>query len=302
MALGILYVLLQSSYVQTKLVKYFTQRIEATTGVKIQIGGVNFRPMSSLVLTDVLLRDFKNDTLLYCQDLRVKADSFDLIDRTFNIREVVLDHATFNLWVQDSTNDTNIELLLASLDKGGGDGSSEIRQGNGPGWLIGLQKISLRHSRFTYREEIFEPVDYGVNWTDVDCRELNVDVTGFNFADSPMKMEVSGLSFIEKSGLQMKSMGGKVRAGASNLLITDCRFELGRSNVDLVKLEYNWIPGQHDWKYFTTRMQQYYELGPSAVSFIDLAYFNGILRGITNTVKCSGIVSNTIEQLEGHDL
>ena len=302
MALGILYVLLQSSYVQTKLVKYFTQRIEATTGVKIQIGGVNFRPMSSLVLTDVLLRDFKNDTLLYCQDLRVKADSFDLIDRTFNIREVVLDHATFNLWVQDSTNDTNIELLLASLDKGGGDGSSEIRQGNGPGWLIGLQKISLRHSRFTYREEIFEPVDYGVNWTDVDCRELNVDVTGFNFADSPMKMEVSGLSFIEKSGLQMKSMGGEVRAGASNLLITDCRFELGRSNVDLVKLEYNWIPGQHDWKYFTTRMQQYYELGPSAVSFIDLAYFNGILRGITNTVKCSGIVSNTIEQLEGHDL
>lgn len=45
----------------------------------------------------------------------------------------------------------------------------------------------------------------------MDCRELNVDVTGFNFADSPMKMEVSGLSFIEKSGLQMKSMGGKVR-------------------------------------------------------------------------------------------
>lgn len=165
MALGILYVLLQSSYVQTKLVKYFTQRIEATTGVKIQIGGVNFRPMSSLVLTDVLLRDFKNDTLLYCQDLRVKADSFDLIDRTFNIREVVLDHATFNLWVQDSTNDTNIELLLASLDKGGGDSSSEIRQGNGPGWLIGLQKISLRHSRFTYREEIFEP---GRLWSELD--------------------------------------------------------------------------------------------------------------------------------------
>ena len=38
------------------------------------------------------------------------------------------------------------------------------------------------------------------------------------------------------------------------------------------------------------------------MSFIDLAYFNGVLRGIDNTVKCSGIVNNTINKLEGHDL
>ena len=49
-------------------------------------------------------------------------------------------------------------------------------------------------------------------------------------------------------------------------------------------------------------MQQYYELAPSSVSFIDLAYFNEILRGITNTVKCHGIVSNTVKKLEGENL
>lgn len=301
--LGILYALLQSSYVQTSLVKYVTQRIEETTGVRIQIGGVDFRPMSSLVLNDVLLRDFKNDTLIFCQDLRVKADSFNWVERSFNIREIVLNKAVFNLWVQDGTNATNIEMLLDSLAKGSSPETVEPLGDSGKkNWLVGLQKISLRNSRFTYREEIYEPTDYGVNWTDVDCRDLNVDVLGLNFTDSPMELEVSGLSFVEKSGLQMKSMSGRVRAGASHLLITDCHFDLERSSVDLMKLEYHWTPNQHDWKYFTTRMQQYYELGPSSVSFIDLAYFNGILRGITNTVKCSGIVSNTIEQLEGHDL
>lgn len=301
--LGVLYALLQSSYVQTSLVQYVTQRIEETTGVKIQIGGVDFRPMSSLVLNDVLLKDFKNDTLVYCRDLRIKADSFNFVDRTFHIREVVLDRAVFHLWVQEGTNATNIEMLLDSLAKGQNKNvTASLEKTGQKNWLIGLQKISVRNSRFTYREEIFEPTDYGVNWTDVDCRELNVDVMGLNFTDSPMKMEVSGLSFVEKSGLQMKSMSGKVRAGASNLLITDCRFDLERSSIDLIKLEYNWTPNQHDWKYFTTRMQQYYELGPSSVNFIDLAYFNGVLRGITNTVKCSGIVSNTIDQLEGHDL
>lgn len=302
--MGVLYILLQSSYVQTTLVKYITQRIEETTGVKIQIGGVDFRPVSSLLLEDVLVKDFKEDTLLYCQRLKVKADSFNFVDRTFTIREITLDRATFNLWVSDDgTNATNIEMLIDSLQKEQTPTlppQPQLRADKD--WLIGLQKVSLRNSRFTYREEVFEPVDYGVNWTDVDCRDLNVDITGLNFSESPMRVDIAGLSFVEKSGLVVKNMSGKVKAGSSNLLVTDCHFEFERSNVELIKLEFNWTPNQHDWKYFTTRMQQYYELGPSAVSFIDLAYFNGVLRGITNTVKCSGIVSNTIEQLEGHDL
>jgi len=298
-----LYALLQSPYVQTSLIRSLTHHIEVTTGVKIQVGGVDFRPMRSLVLNDVLVRDFRNDTLLYCEDLRVKADSFSILNRTFNIREIVLDKAVFHLWVEDSTNNTNIEILLDSLNRSSRSSLSSTAKGTKQSnWWVGLQKIKLRNSRFTYREEIFEPVDYGVNWTDVDCRDLNVEVTGLDFTGSPMSMEVSELNFVEKSGLILKNMGGKVRAGADNLLITDCHFEMERSSVDLIKLEYNWTPDQHDWKYFTTRMKQYYALGPSSVSFMDLAYFNGILRGITNTVKCSGVVSNTIEQLEGHDL
>ena len=43
--LGGLYGLLQTSYVQTSLVKYITEKIEENTGVKIQIGGVDFRPI-----------------------------------------------------------------------------------------------------------------------------------------------------------------------------------------------------------------------------------------------------------------
>ncbi len=304
LSVGIVYLLLLSPFVQTYLVRYITHRIEQTTGAGIRIGGVDFRPMRSLVLNDVLLKDLKSDTLLYCRNLRIKADSFNLIQRSFTIEEILLDEATFNLWVEDSTNVTNIEMWLEALQKSSqekvsGDG---VPEGKGSDWLVGLKKISMRNSRFTYREEILDTVDYGVNWTDVDCRDLNVDVSGIDFSGSPQRMEVANLCFREKSGLVVKNMGGKVRMSASDLLITGCHFEFERSSVELTRLEFNWIPNQHDWKYFTTRMQQYYELGPSSVSFIDLAYFNGILRGIDNTVRCSGVVSNTINHLEGHDL
>lgn len=303
--LGVLYLLLKSPYVQTRLVDYITRQVETETGVKIRVGGVDFRPMRSLVLNDVLLKDFKNDTLIYCRDLQVKADSFNWLNRSFTIREILFDRACFHLWISRGEENaaTNIEMFLDSLQRQKDTETPQlVPLEKERGWLIGLKKISVRNSHFTYREEAYEPIDYGVNWTDVECRDLNVDISDFNFTEGPVRMLVSGLSFVEKSGLQMRDLSGQVQIGDDYLLITDCRIGLERSMMDLVKLEFRWTPNQHDWRYFTSRMQQYYELGPSSVSFIDLAYFNGVLRGIDNTVKCSGIVSNTIEQLEGHDL
>ncbi len=303
--LGICYTLLQSSCVQTSLVKYITQRVEESTGVRIQIGSVDFRPVRSLVLNDVLLKDFKNDTLIYCQNLRVHADSFNLVNRSFVVSEIILDKACFYLWISRGEEDskTNIEVFLDSLrGRNTGIEGKEQNLQQEKGWLVGLKKVGIRNSHFTYKEEEYKPVNYGVNWTDVDCRELNADLAGFHFDEGSVGLVVSGLSFVEKSGLRMQDLNGRVSIGGDNLVITDCRIELERSKVDLMKLEFKWVPKQHDWRHFTTRMQQYYELGPSAVSFVDLAYFNEILRGIDNTVKCSGIVSNTIHQLEGHDL
>lgn len=304
--LGISYALLRTPYVQTSLVRYFTERIEQKTGVKIHIGGVDFRPMKSLVLSDVLLRDFREDTLIYCKNMRVVADSFNLVNRSFTISEVVFDEAYFNLWITRGENGAvmNIEMFLDSL---AGKSQNQVTEetekvSGGRGWLVGLDKISVRRSRFTYREDEYEPVDYGVNWTDIDCLDLNVDVSEFNFSETVTGMRVSGLSLREKSGLTIKRLDGKLAMKSGNMMVTESRIVLERSNVDLIKLEYNWTPDQHDWRNFVRKMHQYYEIGPSSVSFIDLAYFNGILRGIDNTVRCSGIVSNTISELEGRDL
>lgn len=304
------YVALHTPYVQTFLVHKVTDRIERATGVRIQVGGVDFRPMSSLVLNDVLMKDYRNDTLLYCRDMSVKIDSFRLLDKSFTIKEVSLDKAYFNLWVTRGEDGAvmNIEIFLDSLLKkqAGEKEAEQVEQveqkREGHGWLIGLEKVSVRNSRFVYQEEERDDVEYGVNWTDVDCRDLSVDVSGFDFGEDKSGLTVTGLSLREKSGLYIRELDGKAVFRSGNMTITDSRIVLDKSDLDLIKLEYSWTPNQRDWRYFVQRMQQYYELGPSSVSFIDLAYFNGTLRGMENTVKCSGIVSNTVDKIEGQDI
>lgn len=303
MLLCLSYAVLRSPYFQTRLVKYFTDRIEETTGVRIQIGGVDFYPMSSLVLNDVYLEDNRKDTLLFCEDLIVKVDSFNIFKRSFVVRQVLLDHAYFNLWLKrgEPQSVMNIEAFIDSLGKMNSNKEPEIKEET-QAWLIGLDKISLRNSLFRYKEDVFEPLTYGINWTDIECRELNVDISQMDFSDGNFGMRVSDLSLQEKSGFTIKELDVKLQAKSGNLLITEGKIELARSLLWLKKMEYNWTPDQRDWRNFITKMQQYYELSPSYVSFQDLAYFNESLLGITNTLTCSGIVSNTVDKIEGRDL
>lgn len=297
------YVALRLPPVQTRLVRYFTERIERNTGVSIQIGGVDFRPMRSLVLEDVLLKDLRNDTLLFCKDFRVKIDSFRWADKSFVVREVLFDDAYFNLWIERGEEHAimNIETFLEALQPSDGK-EEEVTEKSGKGWLIGLDRISIRRSRFVYREQEYEPVEYGINWTDVVCHDLNLDVTGLDFSGGKTRMVVSDLSLKEKSGFIIKQLDAQLVATDGNLLITESKILTERSVLNLKKLEYNWTPNQSDWRNFITRMQQWYELSPSSVSFIDLAYFNGSLCGIENTVECSGVVFNTVDKIEGKDL
>lgn len=304
--LGVAYVLLRLPRVQTVLVGYVTERLEAETGVKVSVGGVDFRPMRSLVLNDVLVRDFKEDTLVYCRDVYVRADSFSLSNRRWRVREVELDGACFHLWMArgDEEAPTNVERFLDSLSRGrrAEAGAADGAAGGSPGWLAGLRRVKVVNSTFTYREEEQDTVEYGVNWTDVECRQLGVELSEFDFSGDVVRMRVDGLGCVEKSGLVLKEMEGLVEVDDGRLVVRDCRFGMAESRVELMKLEFRWTPGQHDWRYFTRRVKQVYELGPSAVSFHDLAYFNEVLRGIDNTVLCSGVVKGTVSRLEGRDL
>lgn len=297
------YFALMTPYVQTKLVDYFTRILEERTGTTITIGRVEFRPIESLILSDVFVKDCRQDTLMFCERLVMRVDSVSFVKRKFTITEATFENAVFNLWIerkQDGSESlTNVEELINSL-------SASVKDtvpSTSLGWKVNLTRVSLFNSRFRYIENDYEPVDYGINWTDVDCRELNVMISGIKFSKSGRyEATVSGLSFKEKSGFEVTNMRGKMVATDDKLLVTNTLIQTERSEAHLDTLEYNWIPDQEYWRNFITKMEQRYVFSSSSVHFDDLAYFNGKLLGMNNIVRGSGVVFNTISNLQGKDL
>ena len=70
------------------------------------------------------------------------------------------------------------------------------------GWNVNLTQVILKDCRFRYIESDYEPIDYGINWTDVECRNLNVRIFGIDFRTSntgPKLMDfVSGKSQVSR--------------------------------------------------------------------------------------------------------
>lgn len=293
---------LMTPFVQTRLVDYFTRILEERTGTTISIGRVEFRPIESLILNDVFVQDCRQDTLVFCERLVMHVDSVSFVKRRFTITEATFERAKFNLWIERRKDGgeslTNVEQLINSFSPVEVDSVPK----SSSGWNVNLTQVNLRDCRFRYIESDYEPTDYGINWTDVDCRHLNVRVSGIDFSNKQYKARVNDLSFIEKSGFEVTNMGGQVVASDDNLLITGTLIKTPRSKAYLDTLEYNWVPEHDYWRNFTTKMQQRYVFSSSLVHFDDLAYFNGKLLGMHNTLFGSGVVFNTISNLEGRDL
>jgi hypothetical protein len=294
--------LLQSAGVQTRLVYWFTEKIEAETGVRIIIGGVDFRPLKSLVLNDILVKDFRNDTLLYARNAVMAIDSVSLFQRSFKVKELTFEDAYFNLWMSrgDKNSVMNLEVMLDSLSSFAS--SSDKSESSGGAWVIDLEKIKVRNSRFTYREEKKDSVFYEINWTDVDCRELNVDILRPNFSGDETFMDIRGLSFKEKSGFEVKEIDGVMKLRSGHLDVSGIKIKTERSDLHLKSLQFDWKPNNGYWRNFTSRMEQRYEVAPSEVSFEDLAYFNEGLLGIRNVFTCEGVVTGTVNKLKGTNL
>lgn len=299
--LFLVYLLFRSPVIQTHIVQYVTAEIKERTGADITVGAVDFRFMDSFILKDLLIMDFRNDTLLACRELQARVDSFSLFRRGFVIRELTLDELFFDLYMErrEPISLMNIEVLLDSLNK---LSSTTNETSTSSSWQINLERIKIKNSRFIYQEQEKDQVDYGVNWTNIDCRDLNLTLSGFKSQDSVFYMQIENLSLREKSGLTITNIAGLAAFKSGNLIVTDAEVALANSRLDLRKLEYTWTPDNQDWRNFVTRMQQYYELGPSTVSFTDLAYFNDNVLGMDNVARCQGIVFNTVHQIQGKDL
>jgi hypothetical protein len=287
-------------FVQTRLVAYFTHQLRERTGLELSIGRVDFRLLETLVLEEVLLKGSGEDTLLFAGRLFVRLDSVNLIRSTFTVKELCFEKALFNYRIQrgQERSSSNLDILQKAFSRE----EESTTDTTSPRWQIPFSKIELRDCRVTYAEKGGGGVAYGINWTDVECREVYALLYGIDLAGGGVRTGVKGLRLKEKSGFTLHELSGDMYLDDTCLLVTNTLIRAGRSHLRLDTLAYEWVPGAGYWRNFVWKMNQRYLFSDAEVYFSDLAYFNATLLGMDNAIAGSGEIYNTVANLSGKNL
>ncbi|MBP3420092.1 MAG: translocation/assembly module TamB domain-containing protein [Marinifilaceae bacterium] len=304
------YGLLHVPFVQTQLVNLVTSFLYLGKGVDISVGEVEFVPIKSLNIKDLLVKDFKKDTLLYSRNLQLKIGKVDFVERDLRISEVRFDSAHFVVWRDadtTATSRTNIARLIDSL-RGGPKVVDTLKLADIASgeqvkrWFVDLERVYVINSRFQYINSLYTARDYGINWTDIDCLNWSVELSNIHFGDTT-NFTIDNFNFVEKSGIQFRNGSANINFATEHVWLDNIRFAFKESELYLKEISFAWEADTKAWSDYCKKINQRYVIEePSYVNFRDIAYFNGILRGIENTVHVSGVVKNTIAELEGEDL
>jgi len=141
----ILWLLIQTPYVQNRLVDYATKTISKNLNIPISIGSVNFSLFNKFAINDVLVRDRSKDTLLHAGKVRLNISDWFFLKKDIVISYAGLEDVYINTYRKDST--WNYKFILDALSSG------KPSSGKPTDLKLDIAKLDLKKIRYKVKDE-----------------------------------------------------------------------------------------------------------------------------------------------------
>ncbi|MDC1105057.1 translocation/assembly module TamB [Prolixibacteraceae bacterium] len=285
------YVALMTSYVQTKIAQSITENLSQQLGAQISIKKVDIRFFNKIVLRDFLLRDQKDDTLLFSKALVVEVDSLRLEEQQIFSNSILLESAYINSKrYQDSLN-YNYQFLVDSLQ------TSEPRDTDSP-WQFQLRNVRIEDAHIKNNDDNFRELSGLFDYRHIDLDDITIDFSTTK-NDSLLFIDLKQLSLNEINSFEVKNITGKLTVNPELIRLQNFQVETGYSKIEVdscaMKLR------QDSVTYEMVKRPFYIELKQSSISLEDISYFVPEIKGMDEVVWLKGIIRGPISNLKGKD-
>ncbi len=92
------FALLHNSRVQTYLVGHITNYLSVELDTEIHVGGVHIRPLRSVVLLDVYMKDHQDQMLMEMEKMEIRLGKLSVRQRNLTINELHFKNALLNFY------------------------------------------------------------------------------------------------------------------------------------------------------------------------------------------------------------
>ena len=298
---------IQTPGVQTRIADKAVSTLSEKLDGDITFEKIHFKPFTTLVLKNVVIIDREPvqdpfdpaanqiDTFFRAQYIIAKFSLKGLKGQEgLHIDKATISNAEMNLVLEDTlvkdknkgNNLSRIFCLKKKEDKKRSDKE-----------LFHIRKVEIND--FTFRMKNYSskktPERGGINWNDLDIKEINLKANELQFKGGVMSGGVEELSFKEKSGYICHQLSGSTKVGNGKTLITDLTLKDPWSNLDMAffMMSYDDIKAFKD---YIANVRMDADIRSSVVDFQTLKHFAPQLEGNNLIIDIkSGGFSGTVD-------
>ena len=275
---------------------------------QITIEKIHLKPFTTLVLKNVLILD-KNpikdpidptleqiDTFFRAEYIIAKFTLEGLIDEeSLKIQTAYVGNAQMNLvledkYLEDGTRKpyNNLSRIFRIQKKGHKEPS--------PKEIFNISDIEISQMGFRLIGRSSRRIKHhgGIDWNDLDVKNIDLIAHGLRFKDGIMYGEAESLSFKEKSGFTCYNICGETRVGRGKTIMEnlEIRDEWSDLNLPLFMMSYN---GVKDFSDFISKVKLDADIQPCTLDFRTITYFAPQLGDNQLRATISGMMSGYVD-------
>lgn len=281
---GLLLIVFSIPSVQTRVAQKITDRINNTYGTDISIDKVGLKWNGDVIAKDILLRDHKQDTMIYARSLGTSILSFkNVIDGNMNLGDITLDDA--NLFLKKHKGETKVNIAVFSSKFVTGKPRTKD-------FILSSDNIEINRGHLNYIDENLEhPVV-------IDYTNVNASLDNFHLKNEIVDTHIEALAFDAARGYHLSSLGGVFHYDPALITISDF---VATTDHSLLEGSINLDTSDGAMSDFTNKVKVDAAFAKAEISTNDIIpFYNKIAPDIPLTL--TGTVSGVLNDFKVPDL
>ena len=282
----ILVLFLSIPAVQTKIGSYATKRINDDFKTNINIGKVGLQFNGDVELKEVLIKDFKKDTLISASEINTSILNFkNLYNGKLNFGDIDLMDLVFNVKTYKGESQTNLDVFVARFD----DDNPRAEESS---FLLSSSDVSIYNGTFRLIDENRETAKI------IEFKDLNINATNFLINGSDVKARINTLGFVDSRGLVMKNMSTNFEYTLTKMSFDNLNIKTQKSSLEgNLQFDYN----REDFADFENKVKVTANFTNANIVLDELNTFYDEF-GVNQTASFSTKISGTLNDLTTNNL
>ena len=235
---AVLMVMLHLPSVQAFIASGLKEKIAERIGSRVEIEKVDLGFLNRLIVDGFEVYDQNNERFLKSSRVSVKIDLIDLMSGKINLTSAQLFGLDANIYKKTPNDKLNFQFIVDSL-------ASKDTTSNTP-LNLQISSLVIRNGAVKYDLRYLPQKNGKIDINHLSISKLSTHIMLYELTDDAIDVNVKHLSFLEKSGLNVKDIQFHVKADAHKAGITNLNIALPHSDINIPKLrvDYRFLNGK----------------------------------------------------------